>query len=74
LKLVKSGVIPEAFVVDKILNHRDGVKGVEYLVKWKSCGDDENSWEPVEHFNDWSGIQEYWKKLRQSKVKRGVLE
>jgi hypothetical protein len=32
----------EAFVVDDILNHRKGVNGVEYLVKWKACGDAEN--------------------------------
>ena len=38
---------PEEYSVENILDKRVNVDGIiEYLVKWKGYGDDENSWEP----------------------------
>jgi transposase InsO family protein len=74
LKVVNLESVPEAFEVEKVIDHQETDDGVAYLVKWKNLPDTENSWEPVEHFNDWTVIQKYWKgKTGSTKLKRGVL-
>jgi hypothetical protein len=47
--------------VERILDHRmkDGV--IEYLVKWKDYGDEENQWRTVKDFDSLRIIKEYWK-------------
>ncbi len=62
LKVVQGKIeFGETFVVEKILDHREGSDGYEYLVKWRGYGDEENSWEPQKNFQDWKVIQKYWK-------------
>ncbi|KAJ2891394.1 hypothetical protein MKZ38_000508 [Zalerion maritima] len=42
----------EEYEVEKILAHRGEGPQTEYLVKWKGCDDDENTWEPIEHLTN----------------------
>ena len=37
----------EEYEVEKILDHRGEGPETEYLIKWKGCEDDENTWEPL---------------------------
>ena len=41
----------------------------DYLVEWKNCGPEFNSWEPVEAFDELEMIQHYWKKKNKEKKK-----
>jgi hypothetical protein len=38
--------------VERILNHRKKGRIIEYLVKWKNYGEEENQWRKVEDFDD----------------------
>jgi transposase InsO family protein len=50
----------DTYVVEKILNHRQGPGGgMEYRVKWK--GYKEETWEPQENFIERKCITDYWK-------------
>lgn len=42
--------------VEKILDHRGEGPQTEYLVKWKDQGDDENTWEPLDHLTNAQGM------------------
>jgi hypothetical protein len=36
--------------VEKIVNHRETENGkIEYLLKWKGCNSNENTWEPIQN-------------------------
>lgn len=50
----------DAYVVDQVLNHRGTGAKREYLVRWKNYSADEDSWIPVNQFDDVSPITSYW--------------
>ncbi|RIA92438.1 hypothetical protein C1645_820693 [Glomus cerebriforme] len=59
------------FEVEAIIGHKvksDG--GIEYLLKWKDFGDEENSWIDEEDTNAPSLIRKYWLNKRNNIVKR----
>jgi hypothetical protein len=53
-----------------ILAHREKgkSKGNEYKVRWKGCGEEEDTWEPEENFDDMAVIKRYWKQRREGSI------
>ena len=49
----------EIFSAERLVNHRQGVKGIEYLVKWQSYSNKHNSWEPKANILDHRLVQQY---------------
>jgi hypothetical protein len=55
-----------SYEVEKIVDHRgDNPSNYEFLVKWKNYASSENTWEPLENFEDREVIDRYWKSLTQ---------
>ena len=52
---------PEWFV-ERILDTKPRGRGVQYLVKWKGYGYEENTWEPRSHLEDTEAL-DIWEKL-----------
>jgi hypothetical protein len=50
----------ETYEVEKILDHRIINGRIMYFVKWKGYEEDENTWEPEEHFQQTQCIEDYW--------------
>ena len=70
MKLVSKAPEHDAvsFVVDRILDHKGPANKRQYLVRWKSFGKDQDSWEPHTNFDDIRCLNDYWsKKNSQSK-------
>ena len=58
----------ESYEVDFIVDHRKSGTEMEYLVKWKDCPDEENSWIKASHFNSVEPIKLYWDKSNKPTV------
>ncbi|CAO3665579.1 unnamed protein product [Rhizopus stolonifer] len=42
-----------------------------YLVNWKGYSDNDNTWEPIENFDDRTCVRDYWKRRNAAKELQG---
>ena len=60
----------EEYVVERIVDKRTSKSGkVEYFLKWKGYGEEDNTWEPKENVSCKDMIDDFEKKLREKKAK-----
>jgi hypothetical protein len=53
------------------VEHKEGPKGFEYLVKWKGYPESDNSWVKQDSFDDVMVIRDYWESVNK-KYKKGA--
>lgn len=67
LKLVKGNFwrnLDDVYELEAILDHRQGAKGMEYLIKWKGFDSAENTWEPQENIHGEKWLTAYWQAVK----------
>jgi len=73
-EVVPEGEVPEEeeYIVEKILDKRKGKNGrVEYLLKWKGYGDEDNTWEPKDNLECSELIEDFEKQHAAKNKKKG---
>ena len=53
------------FEVEKIVDHKIINGRLSYFVKWKGYKDEDNTWEPEDHFLQTECIEDYWRSKTQ---------
>jgi len=68
LKLISQDPVRagQTYEVQAVLDHKGHGSKRKYLVHWKGYDQSENTWEPVDNFQDISVINDYWKRRKLS--------